>query len=78
MRLNLVDGCLESLVLVNLSCLGSRTPGVKDTPFLGSARGVTEAGDTFPESTSPSSSDLRTREQHRDTGSLPRFRPPGG
>ena len=27
-----------------MSCLGSRTPGVKDTPFLGSARGVKEAG----------------------------------
>ena len=27
-----------------VSCLGSRTPGVKDTPFLGSARGAKEAG----------------------------------
>ena len=27
-----------------LSCLGSRTLGVKDTPFLGSARGAKEAG----------------------------------
>ena len=27
-----------------LSCLRSRTPGVKDTPFLGSARGTKEAG----------------------------------
>ena len=27
-----------------MSYLGSRTPGVKDTPFLGSARGVKEAG----------------------------------
>ena len=27
-----------------MSCLGSRTPGVKDTPFLGSARGAKEAG----------------------------------
>ena len=26
-----------------MSCLGSRTPGVKDTPFLGSARGAKEA-----------------------------------
>ena len=61
-----------------MSCLGARTPGVKDTCFLGSARGAKEARDTFPGSTLPSSSDLRTREQHRDAGSLPRFRPPGG
>ena len=27
-----------------LSCLGPRTPGVKDTPFLGSTRGAKEAG----------------------------------
>ena len=27
-----------------MSCLGSRTPGVKDTPFLGSAWGAKEAG----------------------------------
>ena len=27
-----------------MSCLGSRTPGVKDTPFLGSARDAKEAG----------------------------------
>ena len=27
-----------------MSCLGSLTPGVKDTPFLGSARGAKEAG----------------------------------
>ena len=27
-----------------MSCLGSRTPGVKDTPFLGSTRGAKEAG----------------------------------
>ena len=41
-----------------MSCLGARTPGVKDTPFLVSARGAKEAGDTFPESTLPNSSDL--------------------
>ena len=57
-----------------MSCLGARTPGVKDTPFFGSAWGAKEAGDTFLGSTLPSSSDLRTR----DAGSLPRFRPPGG
>ena len=31
-----------------MSCLGSRTPGVKDTPFLGSARGAKEAGRHLP------------------------------
>ena len=30
-----------------MSCLGRVTPGVKDTPFLGSARGVKEAVDLF-------------------------------
>ena len=32
-----------------LSCLGSRTPGAKDTPFLCSARGVKEAGRHLPQ-----------------------------
>ena len=32
----------------DLSCLGSRTPGVKDTPFLGSVWGAKEAGKRFP------------------------------
>ena len=62
-----------------MSCLGSRTPGVKDTPFLGSARGAKEAGRRL------------TREQGRQVlrrweradnteghTELPRFRPPGG
>ena len=30
-----------------MSCLGRVTPGVKDTPFLGSARGTKEAVDLF-------------------------------
>ena len=30
-----------------MSCLGRVTPGVKDTPFLGSARGAKEAVDLF-------------------------------
>ena len=30
-----------------MSCLGRVTPGVKDTPFLGWARGVKEAVDLF-------------------------------
>ena len=32
------------ILFSHVSCLGSRTPGVKDTPFLGSARGAKEAG----------------------------------
>ena len=31
-----------------MSCLGSRTRGVKDKPFLGSARGAKEAGRRRP------------------------------
>ena len=31
-----------------MSCLGSRTPGVKDTPFLGSVWGAKEAGKRLP------------------------------
>ena len=31
-----------------VSCLGSRIPGVKDTPFLGSVWGVKEAGKRLP------------------------------
>ena len=30
-----------------MSCLGRVTPGVKDSPFLGSARGAKEAVDLF-------------------------------
>ena len=32
-----------------MSCLGSRTPGVKDTPFLGSVWGPKEAGKRLPQ-----------------------------
>ena len=31
-----------------MSCLGSRTPGVTDTPFLGSVWGAKEAGKHLP------------------------------
>ena len=31
-----------------MSCLGSRTPGVKDTPFLCSIWGAKEAGKRLP------------------------------
>ena len=61
-----------------MSCLGSRTPGVKDTPFLGSARGAKEAGNANFQENLAETSDLRTSKQHRETGSLPRFRLPGG
>ena len=51
---NLVPGILLSdkevtkwstgmMMVTRLSCLGSRKPGVKDTPFLGSVRGAKEA-----------------------------------
>ena len=33
---------------MKVSCLGSRTPGVKDTPFLGSVWGAKEAGKRLP------------------------------
>ena len=33
-----------------MSCLGRVTPGVKDTPFLGSARGAKEAEDLLTRS----------------------------
>ena len=37
------SACAPYLVR-QMSCLGSRTPGVKDTSFLGSAQGAKEAG----------------------------------
>ena len=61
-----------------MSCLGSRTLGVKDTPFLGSARARRRLGDAYFRENLVETSDLRTSKKHRDTGSLPRFRPPGG
>ena len=61
-----------------MSCLGSQTPGVKDTPFLGSARGAKEAGRHLPREYLAKLFDQRTSKQHRDTESLPRFRLPGG
>ena len=61
-----------------MSCLGSRTPGVKDTPFLGSVWGVKEAEEHLPPEGFVYARDLRASKHHRDTRSLPRFRPPGG
>ena len=61
-----------------MSFLGSRTPGVKDTPFLGSVRGAKEAEEHLPPGGFVYARDLRAIKHHRDTRSLPRFRPPGG
>ena len=61
-----------------MSCLGSRTPGVKDTPFLGSVWGAKEAERRLPPGGFVYARDLRASKHHRDTRSLPRFRPPGG
>ena len=57
----------------HVSCLGRVTPGVKDTPFLGSAWGVKEAVDLLTRSEFVGGERVRNREQtHSD---LPRFRP---
>ena len=61
-----------------MSYLGSRTPGVKDTPCLGSVWGAKEAEERLPPGGFVYARDLRTSKHHRDTRSLPRFRPPGG
>ena len=61
-----------------MSCLGSRTPGVKDTPFLGSVWGAKEADKHLPPGDFIYAQDLRTGKHHRDSRSLPRFRPPEG
>ena len=59
-----------------MSCLGRVTPGVKDTPFLGSARGAKEAEDLLTRSEFVGGERERNRKQtHSD---LPRFRPPEG
>ena len=59
-----------------MSCLGRMTPGGKDTPFLGSARGAKEAVDLLTRSEFIDGERVRNGEQtHSD---LPRFRPPEG
>ena len=57
-----------------MSCLGRVTPGVKDTPFLGS-RGTKEAIDLFTRREFVGGQRKETRKKHND---LPRFRPPEG
>ena len=59
-----------------MSCLGRRTPGIKDTPILGLARGAKEAVDLLTQSEFVSGERVRNRGQtHSD---LPRFKPPEG
>ena len=58
-----------------VSCLGRVTPGVKDTPFLGSARGAKEAVDLFTRREFVGGQRMETRKENND---LPRFRPPEG
>ena len=41
-----ISACAPYLARL-MSCLGRVTPGVKDTPFLGSAQGAKEAIDLF-------------------------------
>ena len=55
-----------------MSCLGSRTPGVKDTPFLGPVWGTKEAEKRLPPGYFVYGRDLRASKHHRDTRSLPR------
>ena len=59
-----------------MSCLGRVTPGVKDTPFLGSARGAKEVVDLFTRMEFVGGQRMETRKQTH--GDLPRFRPPEG
>ena len=73
--------CQIGLVVVThttLSCLGSRTSGVEDTPFLGSVCGTKEVEEHLLPGGFVYARDLRASTHHRDTRSLPRFRPPGG
>ena len=59
-----------------MSCLGRVTPGVKDTPFLGSARGAKEAVDLLTRSEFVG--DERVRNRKKAHSDLPRFKPPEG
>ena len=61
-----------------MSCLGSWTSGVKDIPFLGSVWGTKKAGKRLPPRDFVYARDLRASKHHKDTRSLPRFRPLGG
>ena len=61
-----------------MSCLRSRTPGVKDTPFYVWHGARRRLGDAYFRENLVETSDLCTSKQYRDTASLPRFRLPGG
>ena len=71
---------VELIVMIptSLPCLGSRTPRVKDTPFLGSVYGAKKAEERLLPGNFANARDLRASKHHTDTRSLPRFRPPGG
>ena len=56
-----------------MSCLGRVTPGVKDTPFLGSARGTKEAVDLFTRREFVGGQHAEIRKQTHSN--LPRFSP---
>ena len=63
-------------LMLALSCLRRVTPGVKDTPFLGLARGAKEAEDFLTWSEFVGGEQVGKQEKaHSD---LPRFRPPEG
>ena len=70
-----ISGCAPYLAR-QMSCFGRMTPGVKDTPFLGSAWGATEAVDLL--SRSGFICDERVRNREQTHSNLPRFRPPEG
>ena len=59
-----------------VSCLGRVTPGLKDTPFLGSVWGAKEAVDLFTRREFIGGQRMETRKQTHIN--LPRFRLPEG
>ena len=70
-----ISACAPYLAC-QMSCLGRVTPGVKDTPFLGSARGAKEAEDLLTRSEFVGGE--REGKQETTHSDLPRFRPPEG
>ena len=59
-----------------LSCLGSRTPEVKDTPFLGSVWDAKEAEERLLPGGFVNARELRASKHHRDTGSFTQVQAP--
>ena len=70
-----ISACAPYLAC-QMSCLGRVTPGVKDTPFLGSARGAKEAEDLLTWSEFVGGERVRNREETHIN--VPRFGPPEG